>query len=237
MPPSTSTRLISAMTSRAVPAGSVTVRPIGRHLDAGPRRWWRRGAPGPARASEHSTCSSRDAPGQQFGDRALADDVAPVDDGHRVARPLHLVEEMRRQHDRAALGHQGQDHVAHLVHAGRVEAVHGLVQDQQLRVPDQAGGDAEPLAHAHRVLRHPVVGAVQDADPLERRPDAVPGRRLACRRQDLQVLPPGQVAVETGLVDDGPHPGQGHDHDAAGPGTRAGTWSRRRRGSGRAAPG
>ena len=45
-------------------------------------------------------------------------------------------------------------------------------------------------------------------DPLEGRSDAVARRRLACRGQDLEVLPPGQVAVEAGLVDDGPDPGQ-----------------------------
>ena len=35
-----------------------------------------------------------------------------------------------------------------------------------------------------------------------------PRRRLAGRGQDLQVLPPGEMAVEPGLVDDGPDPGQ-----------------------------
>ena len=34
------------------------------------------------------------------------------------------------------------------------------------------------------------------------------GRRLAGRGEDLEVLPPGQMAVEPGLVDDGPDPGQ-----------------------------
>jgi hypothetical protein len=75
--------------------------------------------------------------------------------------------------------------------------------------PEQAGGHPETLAHTHGVLRHPVVGPVQDADPLERRSDAVARRRLTRRGQDLQVLAPGQMAVEPGLVDDGPHPGQG----------------------------
>jgi hypothetical protein len=49
---------------------------------------------------------------------------------------------------------------------------------------------------------------MEDADPLERRPDAVARRRLAGGGQDLEVLPPGQMAVEPGLVDDGPDPGQ-----------------------------
>ena len=147
---------------------------------------------------------------QQLGDRSLADDVAPVDDGHGVAGPLHLVEEVRGQHDGAALGHEGEDHLAHVLHAGGVEPVHRLVEDQQLGVPDQAGGDSEALAHAHRVLGHLVVGAVEDADAFERRPDAVPRCRLARRGEDLEVLPPGQMAVEPGLVDDGPDPRQRH---------------------------
>ena len=51
---------------------------------------------------------------------------------------------------------------------------------------------------------------MQDADALERRFDAALGRRLTGRGEDLQVLAAGQVAVEAGLVDDGPDPGQGH---------------------------
>ena len=101
------------------------------------------------------------------------------------------------------------DHVADVEHPTGVEAVHRLVEDQQLRIPEEAGGDAQALAHAHGVLRHLVVGAVQDAHTLERRLDAALGRRLARRRQDLQVLAAGQVAVEAGLVDDGADAGEG----------------------------
>ena len=45
-------------------------------------------------------------------------------------------------------------------------------------------------------------------DPLERRLDTGAGGRLAGGSQDLEVLPPGEVAMEPGLVDDGPHPCQ-----------------------------
>ena len=75
-------------------------------------------------------------------------------------------------------------------------------------VPEQAGGHAQPLAHPHGVLRHLVVGPVQDADALECRLDAALCRRLTGRGEDLEVLPAGEVAVEAGLVDDGPDPGQ-----------------------------
>ena len=43
--------------------------------------------------------------------------------------------------------------VAHLGHAGRVEPVGRLVEDQQLRVLEQRGGDAESLLHPQRVGR------------------------------------------------------------------------------------
>ena len=147
-------------------------------------------------------------PGQELGDRSLPDDLALVHDGHRVAGALHLVEQVRRQHHGAPLGDERVDHVAHLEHAAGIEPVHRFVEDQQLGVTEEAGRDAEPLAHPHGVLRHLVVGAVQDADAFERRRNAALGRRFTRRGEDLQVLPAGQVAVETGLVDDGAHPGQ-----------------------------
>ena len=66
----------------------------------------------------------------------------------RVADPLDLVEQVRGEQHRAALGDEAADHGAELVDAGRVEAVGGLVEDQQLGVGEQRAGDAEPLAHA-----------------------------------------------------------------------------------------
>jgi hypothetical protein len=75
-------------------------------------------------------------------------------------------------------------------------------------VTDQARGDAETLPHAHRVLRDPVTGAMEDPDPLQRHVDPTPRRRLPCRRQHLQVLPASQVGVEPRLVHDRRNPRQ-----------------------------
>jgi hypothetical protein len=130
-------------------------------------------------------------PGKQFRDRPLPDDLAAVDDGHGIAGPFHFVKQVRGEHDRAALSDQRQDHVAHLAHAGRIQPVHRLVQDQQLRIADQASGNPETLPHTHRVLRDAIVGAMQDADPLQRRLDAATRGRFARRGKQLQVLPTG----------------------------------------------
>ena len=69
------------------------------------------------------------------------------------------------------------------VHPGRVEPVHRLVQDQQLRVAEQAGGDAQALAHAHRVLRRP---GRRRGEPC--RPAPAPARCGPARR--ARVPPP-----------------------------------------------
>ena len=165
----------------------------------------------PARSgSEHSTWTSKEDP-------AISWEIGPW----RMTLPrstMATASQVRSTSSRrcddsidgATLGDERQDHVAHFEHAGGVEAVHGLVEDQQMGVPEQAGRDAQPLAHAHGVLRHLVVGPVEDADALERRLDAALGRRLTRRREDLQVLATGQMAVEAGLVDDRADSGQRH---------------------------
>ena len=216
IPPSTSRRLISAMASRWVPSGNVMASPSGPACTWAPKGVAGQQAAGPVRVRALDLHLERRAR-EQLGDRALADDAAPVHDGDGVTRALDLVEEMRRQHHGATLGHERQDHVAHVEHARRVEAVHGLVEDEQLRVAEEAGRDTEALAHAHGVLGHLVVGPMEDADALERRVDAALGGRLARRRQDLQVLATRQVAVEAGLVHDRTDPRQG---DVTMPGTR-----------------
>ena len=208
IPPSTSRRLISAMASRSVPSGREMASPSGPTLDvrAEGRPLEQTARPVGVGALD---LHLEGGPGEQLGDRSLPDHAAPVHDGHGVTGALDLVEEMGRQHHGAALRHQRRDHVAHVEHARRVEAVHRLVEDEQLGVPEQTGGHAQPLAHPHGVLGHLVVGPLQDADTLERRLDAALCRRLTGRGEDLQVLATGEVAVEAGLVDDGPDPGQG----------------------------
>jgi hypothetical protein len=145
----------------------------------------------------------------QRGDRALGHHPAAVDDRREVARLLHLVQQMRREQHRAALRHQRAHQPAELENARRVEPVDRLVQDQQLRVAEQAAGDAEPLAHAERVRLHAVVGSRGQPDALQRAGDPPRGGAVARRGVHLQVLAPGQVRVEARLLDDRADPGQG----------------------------
>ena len=92
---------------------------------------------------------------------------------------------------------------AELEDAGRVEAVDRLVEDEQLRVAQQAARDAEALAHAERVGLDLVVGAARRGRRARARRRSRAVRRPVARRGvDVQVLAPGQVRVEARLLDD-----------------------------------
>ena len=209
MPAPTSRRLMSATSSRDAPAGRVTVSPCPGEGRA------RRDArlvdelfgPGGFGAVDLDHRGARAA--DQLVDGALADHPPAVDDRHRVAGALDLIEQVRGQHDGAALIGQAGDHGPHLVHARRVEPVHRLVQDEQFRVREQARGHAQALAHAHRVRGHLVPGPFGQTDPGQRRRDPLRRRPAPGGGQQAEVVAAGQVRVEAGLVDDRPDPGQG----------------------------
>ncbi len=84
-----------------------------------------------------------------------------------VAGLLDLVEQMGGEEYRAPFGDEGANQVAHLQDAGRVEAVHRLVEDEQRGIGDQTARDTEALAHAERVGLDAVVGAVSEANAFE----------------------------------------------------------------------
>ena len=60
---------------------------------------------------------------------------------------------------------------SHLAHALRIEPVGRFVEDQQLGIAEQRGGDAEPLLHAQRVVAVAVVAAAVQADVVEQAPE------------------------------------------------------------------
>ena len=63
---------------------------------------------------------------------------------------------------------------AHPAHAFRIEAVGGLVEDQDLGVAEQCVGEAQALAHAERVLADTPPGRrLVEADELQQRVDAL----------------------------------------------------------------
>ena len=86
--------------------------------------------------------------------------------------------------------------VAHLGHAGRVEPVRRLVEDQQLRVLEQRGGDAEALLHAQRVGRGRGRRRGRSARPRRARRRRARAAHPGVAGEHAQVVAPGQVRVE-----------------------------------------
>ena len=86
---------------------------------------------------------------------------------------------------------------AHLADAAGVEAVGGLVEEQQLRLAQQRRGDAEPLPHPQRVRPHRAAVDAAEPDAHQRLLDAVgavpPRPPRPGGVEQPQVGPPGQV--------------------------------------------
>ena len=100
---------------------------------------------------------------------------------------------------RAALGGQVAQQPAQPGHAGRVETVGRLVEDQHLRVAEQRRGQPEALAHAERVAADPAVRVGGQADLVEDLVDPR-GREPGEPRGDPQVVAARAAGVEAGRL-------------------------------------
>ena len=138
----------------------------------------------------------------QVGEGALVDDAARVDDGDAVAQFLDLGQLVAGEQDGHALLGQAPDQLAHVAHAGGVEAGGGLVEDQEARPAQQRGGDAKALAHPVRVAAHPVLGAGAELDHVEHLVDAPGGPVTVERGEEFEVLARAQVRVEARRLDE-----------------------------------
>jgi len=97
---------------------------------------------------------------------------------------------------------------AHPADAGRVQAVGGLVEDQDLGVAEQGGGDGQALAHAHGVALHAPVGGVLEPDGRQDLVDAA-RRVLPGGGQHTQVVAPAAAGMEGGVPEHGADLGAG----------------------------
>ena len=72
---------------------------------------------------------------------ALEDDSAAVDDRDPVADLFDLPEQMAGVQDRDSFAREARNQRAQISDPGRIEPVCGLVEDQELRLPQQGSGD------------------------------------------------------------------------------------------------
>src|SRR5947209_376255 len=93
-------------------------------------------------------------------DAVVGDDPAPADDDEVLRGLGHLTHEVTGKEDGPALAGQRLHEVADPEDAVRVEAVDGLVEDEDPGVTEEGGGDAEALVHAEGERADPVPGNV-----------------------------------------------------------------------------
>jgi hypothetical protein len=76
------------------------------------------------------------------------------------------------------------------VDAVGVQAVHRFVEDEHGRIPEERGGDAEPLAHAQRKALRPSPGYVLQADDAEHLVHPASGDAIAVGQAQQVVAGP-----------------------------------------------
>ena len=125
------------------------------------------------RGSRRRPRLARPAPGRCLRPRAdrsmrtLADDAPGRDDPEDVDELLDLAEDVARHEHGLARRGELLERRAHGDDAGRVEPVRRLVEEQQARVAQQGGRDAEPLLHPERIGLDAVLRPLAQADELE----------------------------------------------------------------------
>ena len=118
--------------------------------------------------------------------------------GRRRAGPLGVVGD-----DDAGAAAAGADQAARQLAALGVEVGVGLVEQQQLRLVQDAAADRQPLAHPGRELGDALVGAALHPDRLEQLVDPrlrAPPSSPVQAGVEAQVLAAAEVAVEQRLV-------------------------------------
>ena len=135
--------------------------------------------------------------GDQLGRRAAGDHLALVHQGDLVGEALGLLDVVGRHQDRRAARAQVVDQRPELGADLRVEADRRLVEQDQLRLVDEAAGEQEAPAHAAGELVDGVVAAVVQPREVERAVDGGGDVRDPVEaREDREVVLDRDVDVE-----------------------------------------
>src|SRR3954451_14742615 len=91
-------------------------------------------------------------------------------------------------------------------HPGGIEARCGLIQQQEARIAQQGGGDAEALSHPMRVAAHLVLRAIAKLDDLENLVDPLRAVAAVEGGAELEVGAASQIGIEAGSLDESRDP-------------------------------
>ena len=155
-------------------------------------------ARGPTPPTRAVSCSSEDS----------IDEPAAVDDQHLVDGLGDLGEDVARDQHGAALGGERAQEVAQPAHPLRVEAVGGLVEDEQLGVAEQRRREPEPLAHPERVALDAAAGGAVELDQPQHLVDPRVGE-LGGAAERPQMVASGAAGMEVGRLEHRADPQRG----------------------------
>ena len=124
-------------------------------------------------------------------ERVVGDHPAVVDDDDAIGEALDFFHVVRRVEQRLAAPLQRLEVVEDRVAALRIDADRRLVEQQDVGIVQQAGGEIEPPLHAAAERLDAIARAIGEADELERRRDRLVerGARQAVERaEEAQVV-------------------------------------------------
>ncbi len=133
--------------------------------------------------------------GDEVGHRGVGDEGAPPDDHQVGRRQRHLTHQMAGDEDGPTFGSQRLEQIADPEDPLGIQAVDGLVEEQDPGVAQEGRGNAQPLAHPEGELSHPAPGHRGEADLLQHLLDAVGGNAIALG-QAQQVESGGAARVD-----------------------------------------
>ena len=107
---------------------------------------------------------------------------------------------MRRQHDDGAAGGELPQPLGHDADRAIVEPGERLVEQHQPRLVQQRPLERRAAAACRARTPTPVVGAIGQAGALERRVDGGRGVEAVQPREELEILPRGQLGIQVQLV-------------------------------------
>jgi hypothetical protein len=113
---------------------------------------------------------------------------------------------VRRQQHAASFRDEFADQAAKFQHPRGIKPIHRLIENQQLRIGQQAARNTKALTHAKRIRPDLVARPRGEPEPLETLVDPAACGTAAGRRINLEVFAARQVSTEARLLDDRPNP-------------------------------
>ena len=115
--------------------------------------------------------------GAQFGQRALGDETAVIDDADPLGHAFGDLENVGGHDDGDAAADLFEQHLLDLPGRAGVEAGQRLVEDDELGIVDEGAGEGDLLQHALGEAAAALVGVRGEAEPADEFGGAAPAPR------------------------------------------------------------